>query len=777
MITAAKTPVQTPAQTGAAPAQDRFQSRPFAELPLQPEHAAPDIQTQLETAQQFGHNFGNISILPPAPPVIQRKAGDGAGAKVGQIEAQSNETGLPDKLKAGLESMSGLPLDDVNVHFNSPEPAQIGALAYTQGTDIHLGPGQEEHLPHEAWHVVQQLQGRVTPTMTWQDALINDSTPLEHEADVMGPQGLTPPAAPGEQVHPLQTAPSSPPHQPGAVIQARWMPTTQPYATHEWDADVNGRQWYLAEDRRLFFRNTPTSRDKQYYGYENRDYKSWWIDKGYGVDMNTVGSIVERLMANAPQQAEEAEDIDLKQDWWSSVVDELMANAPQQAEEAEDIDLEPDWDEDEEKKNEEENPLAVDDDPEAVVTSWVNWVKNYVLDHPMNEYVIQKLPAPGNVGDLYKRIVRHKYTSKEWRLWGQYKMGVCTALARSLFRLFIAGGTSEKNYRLESSAETDQQYASVEADVAKMHQQAGKLNSQATEDEVKTDENDWFAPEAGVFVPNLTIKDKTQQIKDIMDKLENGGRGKSIMFFGMRNKPKRDEETEDHGVIVIRGGDTYFLLEAAIGGYSLSNKLREKYGTVGVPLSRQQIEAILANENHLGHYNENLRYAIMHGGLGSPVPQIKLATEFWAREVQSDETERELANMQNNTDLDKNLLGQQGVDKILEDRRENLDKWAEQVLGVTRVNTQVEKGNKWDEYWEADEKKDEFDKKKDEPTNEYWSIYTPEIEAKFKSDEKARKDAVKPKTPKLTREQLMAKMSQRSKQRSKKSEKKKNNTR
>lgn len=35
---------------------------------------------------------------------------------------------------------------------------------YSQGTDIHIGPGQEKHLPHEAWHVVQQKQGRVKPT-------------------------------------------------------------------------------------------------------------------------------------------------------------------------------------------------------------------------------------------------------------------------------------------------------------------------------------------------------------------------------------------------------------------------------------------------------------------------------------------------------------------------------------------------------------------------------------------------------------------------------------
>jgi len=44
------------------------------------------------------------------------------------------------------------------------EPAKLGALAYARGSDIHLGPGQEQHLAHEAWHVVQQKQGRVAAT-------------------------------------------------------------------------------------------------------------------------------------------------------------------------------------------------------------------------------------------------------------------------------------------------------------------------------------------------------------------------------------------------------------------------------------------------------------------------------------------------------------------------------------------------------------------------------------------------------------------------------------
>ena len=99
---------------------------------------------------------------------------------------QPNRTGLPDGLKSGLENLSGESLDDVKVHYNSQQPAQVNALAYTQGTEIHVGPGQEKHLPHEGWHVVQQMRGIVQPTKTVEGVEINDSQVLEHEADRMG---------------------------------------------------------------------------------------------------------------------------------------------------------------------------------------------------------------------------------------------------------------------------------------------------------------------------------------------------------------------------------------------------------------------------------------------------------------------------------------------------------------------------------------------------------------------------------------------------------------
>jgi hypothetical protein len=101
-----------------------------------------------------------------------------------------NNTGLPDQLKAGIEAVSGHSLDDVKVHYNSSKPAQLQAHAYAQGTNIHVAPGQEKHLPHETWHVVQQKQGRVRPTMQLNKVNINDNAELEKEADMMGVAAL-----------------------------------------------------------------------------------------------------------------------------------------------------------------------------------------------------------------------------------------------------------------------------------------------------------------------------------------------------------------------------------------------------------------------------------------------------------------------------------------------------------------------------------------------------------------------------------------------------------
>lgn len=106
-----------------------------------------------------------------------------------------NQTGIPDKMKAHFESAGGLPLDDVKVHYQSEKPAQLQALAYTQGSHVYVGPGQEKHLPHELVHVIQQKSGRVQATGTEKGMAVNDSPELEKEADSITIRGYSGPKA------------------------------------------------------------------------------------------------------------------------------------------------------------------------------------------------------------------------------------------------------------------------------------------------------------------------------------------------------------------------------------------------------------------------------------------------------------------------------------------------------------------------------------------------------------------------------------------------------
>ncbi|MEM7036506.1 MAG: DUF4157 domain-containing protein [Bacteroidota bacterium] len=94
-------------------------------------------------------------------------------------------TALPPALKNALEYLSGYDLSAVRVFYASPLPMLFGARAFAYGTDIYLGPGAEDALPHEAWHVVQQLQGRVAPIGELHGLGVNQGYLLEREADEM----------------------------------------------------------------------------------------------------------------------------------------------------------------------------------------------------------------------------------------------------------------------------------------------------------------------------------------------------------------------------------------------------------------------------------------------------------------------------------------------------------------------------------------------------------------------------------------------------------------
>ena len=99
---------------------------------------------------------------------LQRQQRDvlfAASSTRSQSPTSSTGNGLPSQLKADIESLSGLSMDGVKVHYNASEPVQLNPHAYAQG--------------------------RVKPTIQAKSGTaINDDTPIEHEANVTGDKAM-----------------------------------------------------------------------------------------------------------------------------------------------------------------------------------------------------------------------------------------------------------------------------------------------------------------------------------------------------------------------------------------------------------------------------------------------------------------------------------------------------------------------------------------------------------------------------------------------------------
>lgn len=100
-----------------------------------------------------------------------------------ETTSKASRGNVPTALRQKAEQKSGLSLQDVRVHYNSPEPSRFQAFGYALGEDIYLAPGREQDLPHELWHVVQQKQGRVHPVQRFAGENLNTDFRLEQEAD------------------------------------------------------------------------------------------------------------------------------------------------------------------------------------------------------------------------------------------------------------------------------------------------------------------------------------------------------------------------------------------------------------------------------------------------------------------------------------------------------------------------------------------------------------------------------------------------------------------
>ncbi|GLR18372.1 eCIS core domain-containing protein [Portibacter lacus] len=93
-----------------------------------------------------------------------------------------------------MESSFGQDFSNVNFIQNSQSALSIGARAFARGEEIHFAPGEfnpstsrgRQLIGHELTHVIQQRQGRVSPTRQLKGFQLNDNSTLEQEADDLG---------------------------------------------------------------------------------------------------------------------------------------------------------------------------------------------------------------------------------------------------------------------------------------------------------------------------------------------------------------------------------------------------------------------------------------------------------------------------------------------------------------------------------------------------------------------------------------------------------------
>lgn len=164
-----------------------------------------------------------------------------------------------------MEQLSGEYVADATVHRNSPVPARVGANALTRGgREIHLAPGNDRHLPHEAWHLAQQRSGRVRPDRMIAGVAANVSAGHESEADRMGAR-----AARLASAGPLE-APSGPAGAGtfGDVVQAQgWLSRASTYIGQK-ASDVSARLWEASQSFKESW-DPRRSRWNPYWQYHN----------------------------------------------------------------------------------------------------------------------------------------------------------------------------------------------------------------------------------------------------------------------------------------------------------------------------------------------------------------------------------------------------------------------------------------------------------------------------------------------------------------------------
>lgn len=166
-------------------------SSPNPFVPAQMKKEAAIQRESLPEEEEMQMKAKTLQRQPEEEEMMQAKM---PGAESSTSTATTSTQGLPTGVQSHMEQALQADFSGVKIHQNSPQADSVGALAYTQGTDIHFAPGKFdtgstsglELLGHELNHVKQQSEGRVSPTGQVNGLPLNDDPALEQESDQMG---------------------------------------------------------------------------------------------------------------------------------------------------------------------------------------------------------------------------------------------------------------------------------------------------------------------------------------------------------------------------------------------------------------------------------------------------------------------------------------------------------------------------------------------------------------------------------------------------------------
>ena len=168
-----------------SPARPGPPKRPFP-VQAKVKEASPQEKNPSEAAAPASDRGSNGAASLANVPMFPEQSGASSGGG----------RPLPSPLRKKMEAAFRTDFSDVRTH-QGPNAESLGALAFTQGRDIHFARGKynpasaegQKIIGHELTHVVQQRAGKVAVPQG-QGAPINAEPKLETEADVLGARAV-----------------------------------------------------------------------------------------------------------------------------------------------------------------------------------------------------------------------------------------------------------------------------------------------------------------------------------------------------------------------------------------------------------------------------------------------------------------------------------------------------------------------------------------------------------------------------------------------------------